>query len=128
MKVLVAEDDKFLVKVYEAKMVKAGFEVKIAQDGEEVGKVLQTGFLPDIILLDLMMPKMDGFAVLSQLKGRDQYKNIPVIVTSNLSQPEDKQKALTMGANDYIVKSDTPIQGIVDKLQKLASSSTASPA
>lgn len=115
-KILVAEDDKFLMKVYQAKLTKEGFDVKIAGDGEEVGKLLQT-FIPDIILLDLMMPKMDGFAVLSQLKSRDQYKNIPVIVMSNLSQAEDKKKALSMGAIDYIVKSDNPIQGIVDKVK-----------
>lgn len=116
MKIIVAEDDVFLKKVYQAKLTKAGFEVKIAEDGEEVGKILQS-FIPDMILLDLIMPKMDGFAVLSQLKSRDQYKHIPVIITSNLSQLEDKQKALAMGAVDYLVKSDIPIQGVVDKIK-----------
>lgn len=117
MKVLVVEDDDvFLIKVYQAKLTKAGFEVKIAADGEEVGKIMQT-FIPDVILLDLIMPKMDGFAVLSQLKSRDQYKHIPVIITSNLSQLEDKQKALDMGAVEYLVKSDISIQAVVDKLK-----------
>ena len=115
-KILVAEDDKFLVKVYESKLVKAGFEAKIAQDGEEVLEILKT-FTPEIILLDLMMPKKDGFQVLTELKADPKLKSIPVIVTSNLSQPEDKEKALEMGAKDYIVKSDTPIQEIIDKLK-----------
>ena len=118
MKVLVAEDDKFLVKVYQTKFSKAGFEVKIAQDGEEV-TVLLNDFVPDVILLDLMMPKKDGFSVLKDLQA-SVHKNIPVIVTSNLSQPEDKQKAIALGAKDYIVKSDVPIQQIVEKLQKFA--------
>ena len=117
IKILVAEDDKYLVRVYQTKFTKAGFEVRIGADGEEAEKILQT-FMPDIILLDLMMPKKDGFEVLKDLKASEKFKNIPVIVTSNLAQPEDKQKALAMGANEYIVKSDIPIQGIVQKLQQ----------
>jgi len=117
MKILIAEDDKFLVKAYLGKFTKAGFEVKIAQDGEEVGQILQT-FIPDVILLDLMMPKMNGFQVLEQLKTRSNLSQIPVIVTSNLSQPEDKQKAIALGAKEYVVKSDTPIQQIVDAINK----------
>lgn len=119
-KILVAEDDKFLIKVYQAKLTKAGFNVQIAQDGEEAEKILQT-FVPDVILLDLMMPKKDGFMVLTDIKANPALKNIPVIVTSNLSQPEDKQKALKLGAVDYMVKSDVPIQEIVDQLKKHAS-------
>ena len=115
-KILVAEDDKFLVKVYEAKLTKAGFEAKIAQDGEEALEILKT-FTPEIILLDLMMPKKDGFQVLAELKADPKLKGIPVIVTSNLSQPEDKKKAMDLGAKDYIVKSDTPIQDIIEKLK-----------
>ena len=115
-KILVAEDDKFLMKVYQAKLTKAGFEVQIGTDGEEAEKILQT-FMPDIILLDLMMPKKDGFEVLKDLKSSVKFKNIPVIVTTNLAQAEDKQKALAMGAKEYIVKSDIPIQAIVQKLQ-----------
>jgi DNA-binding response OmpR family regulator len=119
MKILVAEDDQFLIKVYQAKLVKEGFEVQLAHDGEEAEKILQT-FVPQVILLDLMMPKKDGFQVLSDIKANDVLKSIPVIVTSNLSQPEDKQKALNLGAVEYIVKSDIPIQMIVDKLKHYA--------
>ena len=120
-KILVAEDDKYLARVYQAKFTKAGFEVRIGADGEEAEKILQT-FIPNIILLDLIMPKKDGFEVLRDLKLSEKFKNIPVIVTSNLAQPEDKQKALAMGANEYIVKSDVPIQGIVDKIKQLMTS------
>lgn len=116
-KVLVAEDDKFLVKAYQAKLAKAGFEVKVATDGEEFETIIRT-FTPNVILLDLMMPKKNGFEVLKDLKSSANFKNIPVIVTSNLSQPEDKQKALALGASEYIVKSDIPIQEIVQKLQQ----------
>lgn len=115
-KVLVAEDDKFLIKVYESKLLKAGFDAKIAQDGVEALEMLKT-FVPDVILLDLMMPNKDGFQVLTELKADQKLKHIPVIVTSNLSQPEDKKKAMDLGAKDYIVKSDTPIQDIIEKLK-----------
>ncbi len=121
MKVLVAEDDKFLVKVYQAKLGKAGFVVEIATDGEEVEKIIES-FDPDVILLDLMMPKKDGFEVLAYLKS-SKFSHVPVIVTSNLSQPEDKQKALGLGAKDFVVKSDTPIEEIVQKLQSFSKSS-----
>lgn len=120
MKILVAEDDKFLVKVYKTKLTKAGYEVQIALDGEEFEKIIQT-FTPDVILLDLMMPKKDGFEVLKDLKASEKFKNIPVIVTSNLSQAEDEKKAFALGAKEYIVKSDIPIQEIVNKLQQYTS-------
>lgn len=116
-KILVAEDDAALLKVYQAKLSKVGFEVKVARDGDEVGLVLQD-FTPDIILLDLVMPKKDGFDVLKELKESPKLKKIPVIVTTNLGQPEDKQKATALGAVDYLVKSDTPIQGIVDRVRQ----------
>ncbi len=116
-KVLVAEDDPFLLKVYETKMVKAGFEVKIAHDGEEVFAILQT-FQPDLMLLDLVMPKKDGFQVLTELKAKPPTKPFPIIVTSNLGQPEDKQKAIALGAKDYMVKSDVPISSIIEKVKE----------
>lgn len=118
MKVLVAEDDKFLSKVYQTKLTKAGFEIKMALDGEEAIQILKS-FIPDVILLDLMMPKKDGFQVLAWIKADPNLKSIPVIVTSNLGQPEDKKKALDSGAKEYIIKSDTPIQEIINKLQAI---------
>lgn len=119
MKVLVAEDDKFLSKVYQTKLSKAGFEIQMAQDGEEALQALRS-FVPDVILLDLMMPKKDGFQVLQAINADEKLKSIPVIVTSNLGQPEDKKKAMDLGAKSYIIKSDTPIQEIITKLQALA--------
>ncbi|MDQ3099375.1 MAG: response regulator [bacterium] len=116
-KILVAEDDAFLIKVYGAKLSKEGFEVKIAKDGSEVAMLLQD-FTPDIMLIDLIMPKKDGFSVLEELKAQEKYKNIPILVTSNLGQPEDKQKALNLGAIEYLVKSDTPLAMIIEKIQE----------
>lgn len=114
-KILIAEDDHFLAKVYQAKFSKAGFEIQMAKDGVEALEILAK-FVPDLILLDLVMPRKDGFAVLSELKKSDQWKKIPVIVTTNLSQPEDKEKVKAMGASEYIIKSDVSIAEIVEKV------------
>lgn len=117
-KVLIAEDDTFLTKVYQAKMAKTGYEFQIAKDGTEVFTILDGGFAPDLILLDIMMPKKDGFTTLKELKESEKYKNIPVIITSNLGQLEDKEKAKTLGAMDYLLKSEMGIQEIIDRIKQ----------
>ena len=118
-KVLIVEDNQFLAKVLDVKMKKAGFETKIARNGQEVFPMLGA-FKADIIILDLILPKKDGFEVLKELKASDAYKNIPVLVTTNLSQPEDKERTKRLGAVDYIVKSDISIRDIVDKVNTYA--------
>lgn len=115
--ILVAEDDALLAKVYLTALPKEGFKVALASDGDEFVDLLQK-ITPDLILLDLMMPKRDGFDLLQLMRGMDRMKNIPVIVTTNLSQAEDKQKVLALGATEYIVKSNTPIYEIVAKVKK----------
>lgn len=117
-KILVAEDDKFLGNAYKAKLAKAGFEIQLATDGQEALTMLQT-FTPDLILLDLMMPIKDGFAVLETMKSDERFKSIPVIVASNLGQKEDTDRALALGANDFIVKSDLSLNTIIEKINKL---------
>lgn len=124
-KILVAEDDKFLGSAYRAKLTKTGFEVQIATDGDEALTILKT-FTPDIILLDLVMPKKDGFATLQELKALEEYKKIPVIVASNLGQKEDLDKAKALGAIDYIIKSDLSLDALISKiLETLQTSKTA---
>lgn len=117
-KVLVAEDDKFLSNAYRVKLSKAGFDVKVVFDGQEAIDALKD-FLPDIILLDLVMPVKDGFSVLESLKADPVYKSIPVIVASNLGQKEDTDRAMKLGAQDFIIKSDLSLTELVDKINKL---------
>ena len=117
-KVLIVEDDKFLSSAYRLKFTKAGYEVMLAMDGSEGMTILST-FTPDIILLDLVMPVKDGFTMLSELKANEAYKNIPVIITSNLSQKEDIDKAKALGAMDFIIKSDISLDDLVTKVQKI---------
>ncbi len=117
-KILVAEDDKFLANAYRVKLNKAGYEIKIVSDGQEAIDSLET-FTPDVILLDLIMPIKDGFVVLEELKKNDKWKNIPVIVASNLGQKEDIDKSMALGAIDYIVKSQMPINDVLVKINNV---------
>jgi DNA-binding response OmpR family regulator len=120
-KILIAEDDKFLSSAYKVKLSKAGFEVQMARDGEEALTVLQT-FTPDLIILDLMMPVKDGFSVLETIRKDDQFsqfKVTPVIVASNLGQKEDTDRAMSLGANDFLVKSDLSLDIVIEKINKL---------
>ena len=120
-KILLVEDDPNLgLLLQDYLQLKGKFEVVLCTDGDE-GLRAFTKQSYDLLILDVMMPKKDGFEVLKDLKA-SKLANIPVIVTSNLSQPEDKQKALSLGAKEYIVKSDTPIQAIVEKLQSYSKS------
>lgn len=112
-RVLIAEDEKPMASALELKLNKSGFQAKAVYDGEAALDILNKEEY-DLLLCDLMMPKMNGFDVILKLK--ELKKNVPVIVLSNLSQEEDKTKALDLGAKGYYVKSDTSIAEIVQKV------------
>jgi len=117
-KILVVEDDTFLANAYKAKLTTAGFDIKVAPDGDAVMEVLHT-FTPDLILLDLIMPKKNGFEVLKELKKNHQFKNIPVIIASNSGQKEDLDLGVQLGASDYFIKADTSLNDIIEKINTL---------
>ena len=120
-KILVIEDDKFLSNVYRIKLQKVGFDVILAVDGAEaLEKIKSENF--DLIILDLIIPKIDGFAVLSEIKSQEKYKKIPVLIASNLGQTEDINRAMKLGATDFVVKSDTSLDALVEKIKKIISS------
>jgi DNA-binding response OmpR family regulator len=112
-KILIAEDEKSMSKAMVLKFTKSGFDATPVYDGEEAVVALEKSNF-DVLLLDLIMPKLDGFGVLEKIKEK-KFK-VKVIVTSNLSQEEDIKRAKDLGAIDYIVKSDTQIQDIVNKI------------
>ena len=116
-KILVAEDDKFLASAYQVKLTKAGHEVKIVSDGQETIDAL-TSFAPDLLILDLIMPKVDGFAVLEYMGQKPNLKSIPVIVASNLGQADDIVKATKLGAKEYVVKTDLSMKDLLQKVSK----------
>ena len=114
-KVMIVEDDEFISKVYEIKFAKEGIAISTARDGEEaIAKI--TAEKPNLILLDLMIPKKDGFAVLGEIKKNKVLAKIPVIVLSNLGSKADQDRVAALGANEFLVKVDNPIQNIIDKV------------
>src|SRR5258708_12539450 len=115
-KILVVEDDTYLANAYKLKLTKEGFEVKNAMDGAEAITILSS-FMPDLILLDLIIPKKDGFSVLQELKTKEEWKNIPVIIASNLGQKEDIDKVMHLGARDFFVKTDLSLNNLIDKIK-----------
>ncbi|MBU1167123.1 response regulator [Patescibacteria group bacterium] len=116
-KVLVVEDDRFLVKIYQSKLKREGFEVITAYNGEE-GVNMAKVKNPDIILLDLVMPKKDGFTALKEIKEDPKAAKIPVIILSNLGQDSDVERGKKMGAVDYLVKANTSINEVVRMINK----------
>ena len=114
-KILVAEDDEFLSKVYEVKLEKEGYSIVKAMDGEQAVTYAKSE-LPDLIILDLVMPKKNGFEALDEIKADPATKDIPVIILSNLGQDSDVQKGLDKGASDYIVKANTTIAEVMEKI------------
>ena len=113
--VMVVEDDAFLLKAYQLKLTSAGFTVLSATDGVEALELLKTE-KPEIILLDLVMPRMDGFATLAEIKKQPALQSIPIIVASNLGQDDEISRVKAMGAIDFITKSDLSMSDLVAKL------------
>lgn len=117
-KVLIVEDDKFLADIYQTKFELEGFKVFVAGDGEQ-GLKLAKSKEPAVILLDILLPKLDGFAVLQTLKQQEETKRIPVILLTNLGQKEDVQKGLNLGAADYLIKAHFKPSETVEKVKKV---------
>ncbi|MFA6098849.1 MAG: response regulator [Patescibacteria group bacterium] len=119
-KILLVEDDTFLAGMYQAKLNLEGFQVVQANDGEKGLKMAQEE-MPQLILLDIILPKMSGFDVLKTLKKQAKTRNIPVILLTNLGQREDVNKGLALGANDYLIKAHFMPSEVVEKVKKLVS-------
>ena len=116
-KILIIEDDKFLIKVYGEKLTREGFDVSMAISGEEgVGKILEEK--PDLVLLDIILPQKNGFDILSQIKLHPETKSIPIIIITNLGQDSDIKTGLELGAVDYLVKTDFSINKLPELVRK----------
>lgn len=118
-KVLVVEDDAFLLKAYTMKLQGSGFDVRTSTNGEEALAALQE-FNPDVVLLDLVMPRMDGFVTLERIRQQDAYKNLPVFVISNLGQKNERQRVMELGATEFLIKSNLSMKELVDKINGAA--------
>ncbi len=117
MKILLIEDEEVLLRVLQEKLESENFNVQVALDGE-AGMSAAKSFKPDMILLDLLLPKISGLEVLAILKEDSVLKQIPVIVLSNLSDGLSIKKALSLGAVDYLVKTQHPVNEVIEKINK----------
>ncbi len=117
-KIVVIEDETVLQKAMSIELLGAGYTVMTAGDGE-AGLELVKKVMPDLLLLDLIIPKLGGFEVLKALKADETTKNIPVVILSNLGQDEDKKKGMDLGAVDYYIKSSTDLSEITKKVEGL---------
>jgi len=116
--ILIVEDDVFLADLYRTKFDLEGFDVSVAYDGEK-GIEMVSKKKPEVILLDLILPKVNGFAVLEAIKADKKLKNIPVILLTNLSQKSDVERGLELGAVDYLIKAHFMPSEVVTKIKHL---------
>lgn len=115
-KVLIVDDDPFILDMYVLKFKQDGFDVEIATDGKKVLQQVKDT-KPDVVLLDVIMPFADGFEVLKQMKNDPSMKDIQVIMLTNLGQKEDIEKSLALGAADYIIKAHFTPSEVVNKVK-----------
>ena len=115
-KILVIEDDKFLRELIVQKLLKEGYEIAEAVDGEDgIKKVTEDN--PDLILLDIILPGIDGFEVLKKIKEDKKVQHIPVVILSNLGQQDDIDKGIKLGAKDYLIKAEFTPAEIIEKVK-----------
>lgn len=115
-KILLVEDDEALANVYKSRLDIEGFETQWVGNGEDALSTAQS-FRPDLILLDAMMPKISGFDVLDILRNTPDTANIRVIMLTALSQPKDKERAESLGVDDYLVKSQVVIGDVIERVR-----------
>ncbi len=118
MKVLIIEDDKFISSVYESELHQQNIIVELAFDGLEGLEKAKTS-KPDLILLDLILPKLNGFEVLKELKGNPDTKDLPVVVNSVLSQQSDMKEITELGAAKYLAKDNNSLQQVINEIINL---------
>ncbi|MEA2113399.1 MAG: response regulator [Patescibacteria group bacterium] len=117
-KILVVEDDKFLRELLVRKLKTEGFEISVAVNGEEGIKKIQEQ-LPQLVLLDLVLPGIDGFEILKQIKSDPKTNKIAVIILSNLGQQEEVERGVRLGADDYLIKAHFTPDEIVKKSKRM---------
>lgn len=117
-KILIVEDDKFLRELITRKLVSEGYQTVEAADGEEGVRVTKSE-KPDLVLLDLILPGIDGFEALTRIRRDEETINIPVIILSNLGQKEDIERGLKLGATDYLIKAHFSPGEIIEKVSSI---------
>ena len=116
-KILIIEDEELMLDLLQRKLTKEGYEISVARDGEEGLKTMKE-VKPNLVLLDIIMPKMGGFEVMEEMNKNKELKNIPVIVISNSGQPVELDRAQNLGAKDWLIKTEFDPQEVIDKVVK----------
>jgi len=119
-KILIIEDDPFLSEMYAAKFIENGFEVEVSSDGKS-GLAKIEDFRPDLVLLDIVLPKMDGFEMLKKVKEKEELKEIPIVLLTNLGQKNEVEKGIALGAKEYIIKAHFTPTAVVAKVNEILS-------
>lgn len=116
-KILIIEDEEIILSLLEKKLSREGYEVSSAGDGQEGLKMMRE-LSPDLILLDIIMPRMGGFEVMEEMQKDEKLKKIPIIVVSNSGQPVEVGRAQALGAKDWLIKTVFDPQEVLDKVVK----------
>ena len=116
--ILLVEDDAFLARIYATALEAQGFRVSLASNGEDGLKLVERE-KPDMIILDILLPQMDGYEFLESVKNNQLSANIPVLVLSNLGQKEDVDKAMQLGASRYLIKAHSMPQNVIRNIKDI---------
>jgi len=116
-KILLVEDEEIMLTLLQRKLAKEGYQISVARDGEE-GLRLMKESKPNLVLLDIVMPKLDGFEVLEKMKGDKDLNKIPVIIISNSGQPVELDKAKALGVKDWLIKTEFDPNEVIEKVKK----------
>lgn len=119
--ILLVDDEQFIVVAYKDGLERAGYQVTIAHNGKEALDAFVT-LKPDLVLLDLMLPIMNGFELLQSMKEDESLKHIPVLVLTNLSQPSDEAEARSYGVVDFMVKADVSLKDLLTRIDEILAS------
>jgi DNA-binding response OmpR family regulator len=120
LKILLVDDDEFLLGMYKLKFIEQGFDVTAVHDGEEALEKVEAGFRPNICLVDLLMPKVDGFELIKKLQEKGLGQEAAIIILSNLGQQDEIAKGLNLGVDGYIVKASATPSEVVTKTTDIA--------
>ena len=125
-KILIVEDDELITQMYQASLATSRFELRIEKDGGKGWEALQQ-YVPDLIILDMMMPKLNGIEVLTRVRADARLQHVPVVIMSSLMDEEDRKKALDLGANEYWIKRDVNMTSFEAEINRVLQTSVGSP-
>ena len=118
-KVFIIEDEIFLQGLEATRLKNEGYDILTAANGDDINKVLESKVKLDLVLLDLMLPDVDGFTVLEKMRKDENYKDVKVVIFSNLSEEADVAKAKQLGASDFMIKSNFDLGQLAEKVKEL---------